>query len=141
MNFARLTLAAVVTWVVYMVLGYVVNEILLANVLQQNAAAFRSQEAIMGGLPLGFGFGLVGFFAFAYAYAKGYEGGNGMVEGMRFGVLVGILLNCFGTVWQYVVYPISSQLFTIMLIDYIVEFAIYGMIVGYLYKPAPVTVR
>jgi hypothetical protein len=90
----------------------------------------------MSGLPLGFAFALVGFFAFAYAYAKGYEGGKGMAEGMRYGVLVGILINCFATVWQYVVYPISGQLFFIMLVDYIIEFAVYGMIVGYLYKPA-----
>jgi hypothetical protein len=137
MNFARLTLAAVVAWVVYVVLGYVVNEVLLRDVIMANAAAFRPEAAIMAGLPIGFGLGLVGFFAFAYAYAKGYEGGHGMTEGMRYGVLVGILLNCFAISWQYVVFPISRQLFFIMLLDYIVEFAIYGMIVGYLYRPAP----
>ena len=135
MNFSRLTLAAVVAWVVYMALGFLVNTVLLRDVLMQNAAAFRPEPELMSGLPMGFGFGLIGFFAFAYAYAKGYEGGNGMVEGMRYGVLVGIMLNCFATVWQHVVYPISAQLFTYMLIDYIVEFAIYGMIVGYLYRP------
>lgn len=137
MNFARLTLAAVIAWVTYMVIGFVVNTILLRDVMLQNAAAFRPEAAVMSGLPLGFAFGLVGFFAFAYAYAKGYEGGRGMGEGMRYGVLVGILLNCFGTVWQYVVYPISAQLFFYTLLDYIVEFAIYGMIVGYIYRPSP----
>ena len=31
------------------------------------------------------GFLLVGFFAFAYAYARGFEGGSGVMEGVRFG--------------------------------------------------------
>ena len=33
---------------------------------------------------------LVGMFAVAYIYAKGYEGGSGLQEGLRFGLLIGI---------------------------------------------------
>ena len=135
MNFRRLALAAVVAWIVSMVIGYVVNEILLKDVYAQFASIMRSQADM--NLPLGFAASLLGFFAFTYAYAKGYEGGSGMVEGMRFGVLVGILLICFAVVWQYVVYPVSGQLLVYWIIDTIVEFAIYGMIVGYVYKSPP----
>ena len=35
---------------------------------------------------------LLAFFAFAYAFAKGYEGTNGVMEGIRFGVLTGIVV-------------------------------------------------
>ena len=46
-------------------------------------------------LAFGLAASLLGFFVFAYAYAKGYEGGAGAVEGLRFGVVVGLLLACF----------------------------------------------
>jgi hypothetical protein len=90
----------------------------------------------MANVPLGFVATLVGFFVFAYMYAKGYEGTNGTVEGVRFGVLVALLVCCFGIVWQYVVYPISGSMLVAMVIDVIAETALYGAIVGSIYKPA-----
>jgi len=84
---------------------------------------------------------LIGFFAFAYAYAKGYEGGSGLQEGLRFGVLVGIMLCTFVTIWEYMVWPVGSRLLAAWLIDYIVEFALYGIVVGAIYKPIAVSTR
>ena len=72
---------------------------------------------------------------------KGYEGGNGLQEGLRFGVLVGIMLCAFGSVWDYMMWPIGTRLLAAWLIDFVVEFAIYGMVVGLIYKPAVVAAR
>ena len=136
MNFARVAAAAVAAWVVSIPVGFVVNEVLLKAMFEANAAAFRPEEAIMANLPLGFAATLVGFFAFAYMFAKGYEGTNGTMEGIRFGVLVAMLLICFAIFWQYLVFPISGNLSAAMIIDVVVEFALYGAIVGSIYKPA-----
>lgn len=135
MNFARVAAAAVAAWVVSIPVGFVVNEVLLKPMFDANAAAFRPEEAIMANLPLGFAATLVGFFAFAYMFAKGYEGTNGTIEGIRFGVLVAMLLICFAIFWQYLVFPISGNLSAAMIVDVIVEFALYGAIVGSIYKP------
>jgi hypothetical protein len=137
MNFARVAASALAAWVVSIPVGYVVNEILLKDIYTANAAAMRTQEAMMAAVPLGFAATLVGFFVFAYMYAKGYEGTSGPTEGLRFGVLVALLLSCFGLVWQYVVYPINGTMMAAMIIDTIVELALYGAIVGTIYKPAP----
>ena len=136
MNFARIAAAAVIAWIVSIAIGYVVNTFLFADLFTANQAAFRPEPAMMANLPLGFASMLVGFFAFAYAYAKGYEGG-GLVEGIRFGVLVAIMLDSFTIVWQYVTMPISGGLAVATMIDYIVEFSIYGAIVGTVYEPLP----
>lgn len=141
MNFARVAMAAVAAWVVSIPVGYVVNEILLKDMMVANAAAMRPNEVVMSLLPLGFGFTLVGFFAFAYAYAKGYEGGSGTMEGIRYGVLIAVMLDCFGIIWYYIVFPITGALSVAMLIDAIFEFALYGAIVGTIYKPAHVPSR
>ena len=136
MNLPRVAAAAVTSWVVYMGISYVVHGLLLRNIYLQHASAMRPEADAGAILPIGFVFALVGFFAFAYAYAKGYEGGSGVQEGLRFGVLVGILICCFSTIWGYMVWPMSVQLAAAWMVDYIVEFALYGMIVGGVYKPA-----
>ena len=40
------------------------------------------------------------------------------------------MLCAFGSVWEYMMWPIGARLLAAWLIDFIVEFAIYGMVVG-----------
>jgi len=135
MNFARVAASALAAWVVSIPVGYVVNDIVLKDLYTANASAFRPQEAMMANIPLGLAFSLIGFFAFAYMYAKGYEGTNGTVEGIRFGVLVAALLSAFGVFWQWILYPIGGTLAAAWIVDLIVEMALYGAIVGSIYRP------
>jgi hypothetical protein len=136
MNYARIVTAAVVAWVVSIGIGFLVNEVLLRDLMLANAAAMRPQEEMVAKLPLGYAFLLVGFLAFAYAYAKGYEGGHGPMEGVRFGVVVALVVIGFGVIWQYIVFPIGGAMAVAGVIDAIVELAIYGAIVGAIYRPA-----
>ena len=133
MNFGRVAAAAIVAWLVYLALSPLVNNVLLADLYARHAAVFRPQAEM--NLVLGLGASLVGYFVFAYAYAKGYEGGNGAVEGLRFGVVVGLLLACFAVVWNYVVLPVSGSLAVAWVVDTLVEMALYGVVVGLVYKP------
>lgn len=136
MNFGRIAAAAVVAWIVSLGIGFVVNDLLLADIYAANAAAMRPEAEVMANLPIGFLFLLLGFFAFAYAYAKGYEGGYGVVEGIRFGVLVALIVIGFAAVWQYVMFPVTAGYAVALVVDAIVELAIYGAIIGAIYRPA-----
>ena len=100
MNLTRVAIAAVVTWIVYLGVSFVVHTMILADIYTAHRAVMRPEDQANAILPVGFVFALVGFFAFAYAYAKGYEGGSGLQEGLRFGVIVGIFLCCFGKIWE-----------------------------------------
>ena len=135
MNFPRIALAAVAAWIVSLPVGYVINDFLLADIYEANRSALRPTADVTANLPLGFAFVLIGFFAFAYAYAKGYEGGNGVMEGVRFGVLIALIVTGFGLIWQYVLYPINATLAAAVIVDSIVEFALYGGVIGALYRP------
>jgi hypothetical protein len=117
-----------------------VHTVLLDTLYKQHLNAMRPEAEQTAILPVGFAFALVGFFAFAYSYAKGYEG-SGAQEGLRFGVLVGILICCFRVIWDHMVWPVSLQLTAAWMVEYIVEFALYGTVVGLVYKPAPRAVR
>ncbi len=135
MNFPRVAMAAVAAWVLSLPIGYLVNEVILKDVFAANAAALRPHDVVMSNLPMAYGFMLVGFFAFAYAYAKGYEGGSGVLEGVRFGVVVALMLDGFVLVWWYSTVPITATMFVASCVDYIVEYSIYGAVVAAVYKP------
>lgn len=133
MNFGRVAAAALAAWVVYLGVSPLVNNVLLADLYAQHARVFRPQAEM--NVALGLAAALAGFFVFAYAYAKGYEGGAGVVEGLRFGVVVGLLLAAFSVAWNYVVLPVSGALAAAWIVDVIVEMAIYGAVVGLVYRP------
>ena len=137
MNLSRVALAGFVAWVAFCVIGFIANGVLMRELYETHAAYMRADAEASARLPLAFAVSLVGFFAFAYAYAKGYEGGRGPQEGLRFGVLVSVLLIGFGLVWEFMVYPLSRTFLLVRVVDTILEFAIYGAIVGAIYKPRP----
>ncbi|HCV33448.1 MAG TPA: hypothetical protein DGF10_02170 [Acidimicrobiaceae bacterium] len=131
MNFTRVALAAQAAWVAFVVVGSLVHAAMLDGLYPRRPGL--GPDA--GGQIAGFAVALLGFLAFAYTYAKGYEGGQGPVEGMRFGVLVALMLVSFAVVWAHVAAPISPPHAAAMALHYVVEFAAYGMIVGAIYKP------
>jgi hypothetical protein len=137
MNFPRVAVAAVAAWIVSLPMGYLVNDVVLKGVFLANAAALRPEAEVMAGLPIGYGFMLLGFFVFAYTYAKGYEGGSGPLEGLRFGVIVALLIDCFAISWEWVTVPIDRTMAGSLMIGYIVEYALYGAVVGAVYRPTP----
>ena len=137
MNLSRVALAGFLAWVAFCAIGFIAHAVLLNDVYAAHATIMRPEAEASSRLPLAFAVSLVGMLAFAYAYAKGYEGGKGIQEGLRFGVLVGVMLIAFVLIWDYMTYPLSRTFLFALVVDYIVEFAIYGAIVGLIYKPRP----
>jgi hypothetical protein len=136
MNFARVGLAALAAWAGYLALGFLIHDVMLADLwaaLQRDGVA-RSAAAGNALMPLGIALAVPGALAFAYAYAKGYEGGPGLQEGLRFGVLVGLMLVTLGLVWNYVTFPLPLQYLTSIAVATVIQFAAVGMVVGLIYR-------
>ena len=136
MNFSRLAVAAVVTWTVDTIYGYVVFGVLLANQFAAYPAVFRPMADVNANLPLLLGGSLVGMFALAYIYAKGYEGGSGAQEGMRFGALIGLFGIAYVSIGQYATMNIGPRIAAITGVAGFIEFVIDGIVLGVVYKPA-----
>ena len=138
MNYRRIAVAAIAAWVASIALGYLINNIWLLRLYQANAWAYRRADEMTAFLPLGFGMQLLGCLAFAFAYAKGFEGeGSGVLEGVRFGLVVAIIVDGFAVVWNYVTEPIALRLGILQLVEHVGEFGVYGAIVGGIYAPLP----
>jgi hypothetical protein len=138
MNHVRIAAAAGTAWLVSIPFGAFVHHGILGSVYAANAAAFRPDPEIVRRLPIGYAVELVGFFIAASMYARLYAGGRGIIEGLRFGALVGLVLVSLVVVWNYVTQPITAVLGVAEALECVVSSTIYGAIIGAVYRP-PVT--
>ena len=96
MNYSRIALAAVAATIIDGVYGFLVYGQVISSEFGRYPEIYRSTESQTAYLPGMFVCILFAMFVASYLYAKGYEGGSGMQEGMRFGVLVGLLMLGYG---------------------------------------------
>jgi hypothetical protein len=136
MNLGRLALAAVAATVADAVYGFVVYGMLLANQFTNYPGVYRSNEAGMAYLPLMFLGIFIAIAALTLIYAKGYEGGSGVVEGFRFGVLVAIAIVFVMTGVNYATLNIGRRITLELATAGIVEWVLVCVVIGAVYKPA-----
>jgi hypothetical protein len=138
MNFTRIALAALGGFVAYFALGGLLFAALpwLKNEFLKYAAVYRSQEGIKSVMPAGMAAMLVAMVVLAVIYAMLYQGGSGVVEGTRFGALIGVFAVCAFVVHNYVNLNIGLKLTLEQAAAYFVEWTIVGVVIGLIYKRA-----
>jgi hypothetical protein len=141
MNFGRLVAAAIVGLVVEVCYGFLVYGMLLSSEFGKYPALYRSAESGPGYLPLMFGGLFIAILAAATMFAKGYEGGSGAAEGVRFGVLLGLFAVFAFAGVNYGVLNIGRRLALYTAIASFVEWTLIGTAIGLVYKPASVPAR
>ena len=65
-----------------------------------------------------------------------YQGGSGVAEGARFGVLIGVFAVCAFVVHNHVNLNIGLKLTLEQAAAYFVEWTVVGIVIGLIYKPA-----
>ena len=75
-------------------------------------------------------------FLFTKIYAQGYEPSKPAVgQGIRYGLLVGIMVTTFYALIEYMIYPISLKLAGAWIAGGVIECVILGALVASLYRP------
>jgi hypothetical protein len=136
MNVTRLVLAALAATVVDGVYGFAVYGTAMAGQFAAFPGVFRSAENGTAALPLMFCGILVGMFAVTYIYAKGYEGGSGLIEGLRFGLLIGIFNAGYFIGVEYGILNIGRRLALMMALAGLGEWLLVGSTIGLIYRSA-----
>jgi hypothetical protein len=136
MDYKRLALAAVVAWFVDTIYGIIVWMRILGGEFAKYPQVFRPQEAMTANIPLMFAGGLLAMFALVYIYAKGYEGGSGIQEGFRFGLLLALFTFGFVSVGIYGSFNIGRRIAVLASIVSFIEMIMVGVVIGALYRPA-----
>jgi uncharacterized membrane protein len=138
MNTMGVVLAALGAFVAYFVVGalmFVAMPWIKAE-FKKYPAVYRSHESIMSVMPAGMAAMFVSIAVLAVIYAMSYHGGAGLVEGARFGSLIGVSVIGAFTVHNFVNLNIGWKLTVEQSVAYFVEWVVVGIVIGLIYRPA-----
>jgi hypothetical protein len=138
MNTTRFVLAALAATIVDGVYGFAVYGTAMAGHFAAFPAVFRSAVDGAAYLPAMFCGILIAMFAVSYIYTKGYEGGSGALEGLRFGLLIGIFNAGYVVGTDYGILNIGRRLALEMAVAGMFEWLLVGTTIGLIYRAVPV---
>ena len=137
MNVPRVVLASVGGFVAYFAFGGLVFGLLpqLRAEFAKYPSVYRSPEAMVSVMPVGMAAMFVAVVVLAVVYALLYRGGSGLVEGARFGALIGLFAVCAFVLHNYVNLNIGVGLTLQQATVYFLEWTLTGTVLGLLYRP------
>jgi len=137
MNMSRIALASVGGFVAYFAVGGLTFGLLpwLRDEFGKYPNVYRSQEGIKSTMPVGMVFMFVAIAVLAVLYAMVYRGGSGVVEGTRFGALIGVFAIGSFVVHNYVNLQIGWKLTIQQAVAYFIEWVLVGLVIGLIYRP------
>lgn len=133
----RCLLTVLVVAVVYLGLDMLVWHVILGNQLLENTQLWRPMDVIQNKMWVAI-LGYV-FFAgiFTCIYNRGYECGKcAKSQGIRYGLLIGLLIWGAGSMLQYPFVAMTDTLYLTAAFCSIAEYMILGFVVGLLHKCA-----
>ena len=137
MNYSRLGLAALGGMVASFAFGFLVLWLVPALLKEGHKypAVFRPKEEMMTVMPIGIVATFIAILVVAIIFAMIHQGGSGITEGARLGVLIGIFAVCAFVLHNYVNLNIGLKLALGQAAAYFVQWTIIGIVIGLIYKP------
>src|SRR5271170_6430616 len=137
MNFTSIGLAALGAFVAYFAVGGLmfVSAPFMKTEFLKYPAVYRSSDGIKSVMPIGMAAMFVGILVLAVIYSMLYQGGSGLVEGARFGVLIGVFVICAFVIHNYVNLNIGFAITLQQSIAYFVEWVVTCTVIGLIYQP------
>jgi len=137
MKTKRFALASAAVFVVFAILEGIIHGVLLADIYQQTSSIWRPENDIQRNMLLMWLGYLIFAPAFVLIYSKGYEANKGgLPQGIRFGLITGMLLSASQSLGWYVVLPIPGVLAFWWFVTGMVEAVAAGAAVGVIYRQA-----
>jgi hypothetical protein len=135
MNYTRIVIAAVVATIVDALYGFLVWGMVLNGEFARYPAVYRPGGDLTA-LPLMLTGVLVAMFFASYIYAKGYEGRPGLMEGLRFGALMGLFVGAYNAGVNYGTLRIGRRMALMYGIGWVGEWLLVGIAIGLVYRSA-----
>lgn len=133
MNWSKFWITFIVIYVVSGILNYLIHSVLLMNTYMAISNLWRpDMDRLMW---VQFVTPLFFCFFFVYIFARGYEG-RGIMEGVRYGLIMWGFLSIPQTFGQYMVYPLPYSLVWKWLLADLVVLPVLGILLALIYKPA-----
>jgi len=137
MNWGKLAVAAVGAFVVIFVTEFVIHHVWLGEFYKAHAQWWRPEAEMNSLIHLMFLAQAIFAVLLSIVYAKGYEADKGGVgQGIRFGLLMGLLWMVPYSLMNFVIYPYPASLIMNWFVGGMIEFFLAGAVIGLLYRPA-----
>ena len=138
MNLTRIALATIAAFFAYFAVGGLLFGLSpwMRNEFRKYPNVYRPEEGIKRTMPLGMAFMFLSIAALAVLYAMLDHGGSGVIDGVRFGALIGLFALGSFVVHNYVNLQIGVKLTLQQGIAYFGEWVIVGLVIGLVYRPA-----
>ena len=134
MNNKTLWIGFVVVFIVIQGIGFVVHTIMMADTYANLGGVFRSGPEMMDMTWMMMVSSAAMLFMFCYIFTKGYEGG-GIMEGVRFGLMVGIMMAGAMAIDPHVIFPLPANVATVWLLAGVGSLMVGGAVFAAIYKP------
>jgi hypothetical protein len=131
MNARRYLFASLGVFVVYEILSIIIYWVLLKGAFK---GVWRDQAEMNAYMPILWAVGLILSFLFVFIYIKGYEG-KGLMEGVRYGFWIGLLMSIPMAFSSYATLPIPLSLAIKWFAYGLIQFIIIGIVAAAIYKP------
>ena len=132
MNWKKLLTAFIVIYIVGGIVSFIIHGVILSETYGAMANVWRpDMERLMW---IQWVTALFFCFFFVYVFAKGYEG-KGIMEGLRYGLVIWAFIAIPSIYNQYMVYPLTYGLILKWLFFELIGLLIYGALAAVLYKP------
>jgi hypothetical protein len=138
MNYTRIALAALGAAVAYFVLGGILFAALpsLAEEFAKYPAVFRTKDDMNSVLPMGMISILVSIVVVTVLYAMAYPAGGRVLDGAKFGALIGLFAVCGFALHNHMVLNVGIKLTVGQAISYFVQWLAVGIVISLIYAPA-----
>jgi hypothetical protein len=141
MNTKKFLLSALAGFIGLGVVGYLLEEIIFKTYLdtafyQQIGVSAVSEKSVPEVSSVPFVVFLIPLsiaLIMAYMYPKGYEGGTPAVEGLRFGVLLGLFSGIPFAIFFHLLFDIGFGPALAQIFIYTIEIAAVGLLIGLVY--------
>jgi len=133
MNTKKFIIASILVFIVFEILDFIIHGLILKGAYESLASVWRPDMNSL--MWIMYVTALIFSFLFVYIFTKGYEG-KSIAEGIRYGLLIGLLMLIVGMFNQYAVYPLPFILVLEWFIFGIIQYIIIGIVVAAVYKPS-----
>jgi hypothetical protein len=132
MNTKRFVLASLAVCVSAIVLDFIIHGVILKSAYEATKSVWRpDMESKVWIFWL---INLIVAFPFTYLFVKGYEG-KGIMEGVRFGCIIGIFTSIPMAYGNYVMLPLPYSMAAQWFVFGMIEAVLLGVVVSLVYKP------
>ncbi len=137
MNTKKLIIAVAAVFILLELTNYLVHSVILASVYasEEVAKVFRPMAEMESKMWVMWVIDLIWAFFFVFIFTKGYQN-RGIMEGVRYGIYMGLFVYLVAAYAQFVVYPLPYSLTFQWFVYGFIQSIILGVVTSLLYKPA-----